>query len=441
MPRDTTLLVRVEVDGCRPRSKMVVQMMYPMTKAVDAAGYATDAVWRISVPGLSSRYARLQGGRKALEALLTKYSFADDVGCTYSLDPDAQTARNLLHNARKVGTQVDAEGLRRALGHRRGTRWLRASREAVLRYAKEEEETTTASDLGTCHFLTRGIAQLSEASGICWYSSMFWSILASDDLRQHVMEHIARRRGECEHCAYLYAELPKVLHSQAASEAVRRYLYEKLCIGDCPDQAPELDGQNGASMAMLLCGALKLPITTVLAPWMKDAGDVTLKDAQGRDAAMPPKPGPGDKRAILLVRTYRSRWAAPEHLEYQGRKYRLVSALVGSEYCGHQVAISRSCEPDTWSVSDSDGIRLGVLPLCFRRPRDVPWHRLMKQMIPVSNSTANSNFCDMAPGGRHPLKLMHDSLKAQGLGEFTAHVDTEDTSQDLINVDYWYLSE
>lgn len=426
-----SVVVRVEVDGCSHGRKMVLQMMYPLGTSV-ADGCVTNAVWRLSVPGLPSRYMRLSRGRGSLRSLLEKYSFADDEGCAYSLDPEAQTAQNVAHNARKIGEVVDAGSVRHALGAGRSTRWLSAKRDEVLRYVPTAE-------MGGCHFAKTGIAQLSEASGICWFSSLWFSLLSAPELYEHITAHVRRRRSECAHCKYLCEHMPKMLGSQTESEAVRRYLYDAMHIGDDPRQAPELDGQNGASMGALLFGGLRLPVVTLLAPWLKRT-DVALQDAQGRDAPMPPEPAPGE-RSLLLVRTYRTRWRAPEALAWGGRRYTLMSALIGSEFCGHQISVARSCESETWAVSDSDGIRLGVLPICFRKPKGVAWATLVPQMIPFSNATSTSTFCDMSPGGRHPLKLMHDTLRAQGADGVLAGIDTDSKAHDLINVDYWYLED
>lgn len=442
------IVVRVEIDGCEgghsDASKLRLQMMWPMSTAVKD-GFVVNSVWRISVHGLPSRYVRLTKGKSSLISLLEKYSFTDDKGCAYSLKPEDQIAQNLVHNAQKVGELgVDASAVREAMltkAPRRRTRWYRADRDEVLRYAPKDH----GERMGTCHFQKMGIAQLSEVSGICWYSSLWYSLLSPPDMYTHLQRHMQRRRSECEHCAHLCNCLPKILHSQAESEAVRRYIYDRLSIGDDPSQAGELDGQNGGSMCALLFGALKVPMITVLGPWLERA-DIELNDSRDRKAPMPPDPQEGD-RAILMVRTYRNRWQAPETLLWpprptmgtKQRNYVLQSALIGSELCGHQIAIARSCEPETWSVSDSDGIRLGILPIAFRKPASLSWHALVPSMIPYSNATRTSEFCDMSPGGRHPLKVLHDTLKTQGLERYLQHVDTESTAHDLINVDYVYL--
>lgn len=427
------VIVRVEVDGCSGDDKMVLQMMHPLSRQV-ADGCVVDSVWRLTVPKLPHRYVRLNQGRDSLQSLLQKYSFTDGNECSYSLEPDRQIVQNLLHNSRKIGERIDAGTVRQALrgAATRKTRWFRADEAEVLRYVP-------SSEIGRCHFQKTGIAQLSELSGVCWYSAMLYALCNPPELRQHLQRHLEARRRECPHCDYLHHHLPKVLNSQAESEAVRRYLYEKMHIGDNPDQDPTLDGQNGGSCATLVCGAIRLPLVTLIAPWLKRA-DVVLNDAHDRPAAMPPEPAAQD-RSVLVVRTYRTRWKAPETLQWGGRAYRLMSALIGSEFCGHQIAIARSCEADTWSVSDSDGIRLGILPICFRKPKGTPFHELAPRMIPYSNATSTSNFCDMSLGGRHPLKVLHDTLRSQGLAEVTHDIDSDSTAHDLINVDYVYLQE
>ena len=428
------VVVRVEVDGCAAGSMMVLQMMHPLDRAIKD-GCVVDSVWKISVPGMPTRYTRLKNGRASLRALLEKYSFSDKDGCAYSNNPEAQTLRNITSNARKTGELVDLEQARRVLaGSRRKTRWRTAATDEVLRYVLDSKE------IDGCHFRKQGIAQLSERSGICWYSSLWFSLLSAPALYEHIAGHVRRRRATCSHCSYLNEHMPNILHSAAESESVRRYLFERMHIGDNPDQNPEDDGQNGASMGALLFGGIQLPMETVVAPWMKSADDLPLEDARGRRAVMPPAPSK-DSRAVLLVRTYRTRWKAPERMEWNGRSYTLMSALIGSEFCGHQIAIARSCQPETWAVSDSDGIRLGILPICFRKPKGVAWAELAPRMIPFSNATNDSQFCDMSTSGRHPLKLLHDALAAQGAGDAMGAVDTDSRAHDLINVDLWYLED
>lgn len=429
------VVVRVEIDGCGEASKdrLVLQMMWPHASAVKKQ-FVQDSVWRLSVPGLPSRYVRLSDGEHSLRTLLEKYTFTDASGCAYSMHPNQQIADNWAHNAQKIGApSVDTQAVYAALKKKRdrSVRWLTADAAEVRRYVQSPE----SPEIDRCHFNTKGIAQLSATSGICWYSSMWFAILSPPKLRAHIYSHLEQRSKKCEHCAYLLRHLPKILNSQTESEAVRRYLYEALSIGNCPDQAPEEDGENGGSMATLVCGAIRIPMRVALAPWLKPA-DVPIKDAKGREAALPPVPGENE-RDILMVRTYRTRWAASETLAWGGRRYILMSMLIGSEHCGHQIGVARSCEDDTWAISDSDGIRKGVLPMCFRKPTGTKWATLAPKMVPYSNATSESEFCDMAPGGRHPLQTLHDTLKAQGLDAIARRIET--SGKDLINVDYIYL--
>ena len=118
-----------------------------------------------------------------------------------------------------------------------------------------------------------------------------------------------------------------------------------------------------------------------------------------------------------------------------------MSALSGSEYCGHQVAISRSCEDCTWSLSDSDAIRLGISPLCFRVDPKRPWHETVTRVIPHSNATSTSEFCDMSPKPRHPMQLMRDTMQPHAdAARQLAHAK-DDAEFHLVNVEYFYLED
>ncbi len=430
------VVVRVEVDGCDKGGVcMHVEMMYPISeKVVD--GCVEDAVWRICTVGVPDRYTRLTRGRSALSSLLEKYSFVDANGCAYSARPETHARVNLMNNAHKTGHVVDSAGVYDELSATpRRTRWLKARLADVL--ARQSSSATPG--VGNCHFKSTGIAQLSERSGVCWYSSLFFSLLFSPQMYDFLLAHVTRRAKECAHCAFLRDHFPDVLRNQEVSERVRRYLYEKLDIGDSPDQPPELDGQNGCSMATILLQRLDVPVITLMAPEMEEA-HIPLKDA--RDVVIPPPRTPRkDERALLIVRTYRSRWRVPELVMYPrdstaARRYRLMSAFIGSEFCGHQVSVSRSCEPEMWSFSDSDAIRLGISPLCFHVPRTHAWHDVVTRAIPYSNASHNSEFCDMSPSGRHPLKVLDEHLRATNIASYIAHVDTSSSTHDLVNVDY-----
>ena len=192
-----------------------------------------------------------------------------------------------------------------------------------------------------------------------------------------------------------------ILMRQDTSEAIRKYMYDKLAIGDDPEQAPELDGQNGASMATLLCKAIEMPMITALVHENAlKATDFPIENAKGFRVDPPPKPH-STERCILLVRTHRSRWRAPERLKFAGRSFTLQSCLIGSEHCGHQTAVARSTcdhtnddQNNVWAYSDSDAIRLGIHPILFRKPPNMPWHSCVSAAIPHSNANASSNFCD-----------------------------------------------
>lgn len=423
------VLVKIVMDGCSDSVVMTLQMMFPVSEQV-VGSCVQDAVWRMRVCGVPDRYMRITNGRSAIDAMLEKYTFSDGHGCGYSASPDVHACQNMQSNARKIGESVSGDKVLSLLEkRRREVRYLYSNREEVLKHK--------ASSIGKCHFSLKGIAQLSDKSGICWYSSLFFSLLVPPQLKDFLYDHLQSRSKACPHCGYLEGRLKGIMNDQSLSEEVRRYMYESMHIGDCPDQAPELDGQNGCSMATLLLGMLDVPALTIVSPSLKEV-DIKLKNSLGRVCDQPRHPRMDDT-CVLFVRSHRSRWRAPYILVHKGMRFVLMSALIGSEFCGHQVAVARSCEPDTWGLSDSDGIRLGMSPIFFKIPRGREWHSVVTKCIPHSNSTSTSNFCDMSPSNRHPLKPIHDQLASQGINIISDSVDVDATKHDLINVDYIYL--
>ena len=126
-------------------------------------------------------------------------------------------------------------------------------------------------------------------------------------------------------------------------------------------------------------------------------------------------------------------------LSWGGGEYDLNAVMVGSEFCGHQTCIARSCEADTWMFSDSDAIRQGISPICFRKPRGAAWHALMRDVLPTSNASDTTQWCDMYPSGRHPLHVVKRGLEAEGVHAPLRDVDTASRAHDLINCDYIYV--
>ena len=73
------------------------------------------------------------------------------------------------------------------------------------------------------------------------------------------------------------------------------------------------------------------------------------------------------------MRAFRTKWTpkAQARLVWQGRRYKLVGALIGSEHCGHQIGASAldvdNCA--TWALSDSDATQHGIGPLFWSMRR------------------------------------------------------------------------
>ena len=165
---------------------------------------------------------------------------------------------------------------------------------------------------------------------------------------------------------------------------------------------------------------------------------MNLNNSNNVSVAPPPHPETG-QRCLLGVRNYRSQWKPPEYLELLGRRWYLQSAFIGSEWCGHQVALARSCN-DRWSLYDSDGVRLGIGPLSWSVSSHEKWWEQVPYAVPFSNKGAQSKFCDVNPQNRHPLKIIHELLRAEGIRRFMKESQLENSQYMQVNVDWIYCS-
>jgi len=164
-------------------------------------------------------------------------------------------------------------------------------------------------------------------------------------------------------------------------------LFEHLGIGDDPDQAPELDGQNGYGQFARLCRTLGIPLITMYAPGMTQTPDA-LDGARAGDLA------------FLGVRTYRSLHVPSFKLEHGGRTWRLRSAMIGSEFCGHQIGLSSCCRTQRkWAVYDSDAVRQCIGPIAWDMGDEAgeeAWWRALEWIMPIHNATANISYSPFA---------------------------------------------
>jgi hypothetical protein len=410
MRPSTLKLYMVVVPGCAPGHKMRLHLSTEFSGTLDEYGVCLDALWRMRTPGLPDRWLRLWNGHKSLFALLKRYSFFDSLGCAYSAEPAQAMRRNAAECARATGSHPpDLADL-----HPR------------VAYAMRCRRSTRFAHAVPCHVPVHnvGVAQLSAQSGICWWGALWYALSFNGECRAVVDRAVAQLPGGPV-AAVLRETLPLVLNDGAASERLRSALFEHCGIGDRPGQSPELDGQNAYVQLTRLCEHLRIPLTTLHAPTghlgdgAVQGGGVTVDgtlgvangEARGSQGALH---GPG----LLGVRAHRKSHVPPFALSHGGHSWRLRSALVGSEFCGHQVALaSHGRDQRKWALYDADAVRDCIGPIAWDTGEGTgqsDWWTALEWILPLINSTDTSLFCDMNPRNRHPMEPIASAFGAAG---------------------------
>ena len=415
-------LRRVLIEGCSQKNGFTLALVHALSEKLDNRSTCTDGVWRVMTPGVPDRLVRLFNGSESILEFLTKYSFIGRDGCSFGIDTRANALANLKANATATGTSVDMrklEGLK--------------TRTPRFQYEPGPLPISTGA-LCEAGIVNVGMPQPSRNSGLCWYGSLWFSTIAPERTRSILLAHFASCRDATSRL--LTEHVPHILSSPERAETVRRHLFDVHNIGDNWSQNPEKDGQNGYSQFSMLCSALKFPLVTVIAPWLREAR-MDLTNSAGQRISPPPIPR-GGQPCLLGVRNYRTTWQPPEHLTILGRRWTLQSAFIGSEWCGHQVALARSCG-DRWALYDSDGVRLSIGPISWKVGFEHFWD-VLKYVIPFSNRSHQSKFCDMSPENKHPLKLVHALFEAEGIHNFMDKNSMYDKTHQQVNVDWIYSS-
>lgn len=417
-------LARVDLPGCVEGEFLALRLVRALDARRDASDCVLDGVWRIDKSGTRERQVRLLRGRASIDELLDKYTLLDGDECSFNASPDEYLRRNAEYNARQTGEALGGEidvaphRMRRAGGP------AFVYSEAALPLGALPCERAL-DDVG--------IPQRTIDSGICWWGSLWFAVMYPPPVRAVFL-------AGCAADPTLRALCERVLRAPDSSEPLRRHVYDTYAIGDDPAQAPHLDGQNGFGQFSLLCSALQIPLVTLMAPWM-EAVRMALPNARKEQVPPPPRADP-TRPALLGVRTYRSHWRPPHALEHGGRRWLLQSAWVGSEYCGHQCALARvdACEPgvEQWALYDSDGVRLGIGPITWHTTAAEWWDELPRVM-PFTNKSASSKFCDMCPHNRHPMELVQRLLKVPAMERAAERMRSDAFRQ--VNVDWLYTSD
>jgi hypothetical protein len=275
-----------------------------------------------------------------------------------------------------------------------------------------------------------GVPQRTATSGICWFCSMCFVMLFEKNMRELFQRRAPHNLAE---------KLVGVLQDPASAEDLRVHLFNHLALGDDPRQDPLLDGQNGFVQLCILLSALDIPVVRLLAPEMLESTDHVL-DQHQRPCPLRNTPR-SDETSLLVVRVFRTRWSPTPRFVHRGRRYRLTAALIGSEHCGHQVAVSTVALPScsTWALSDSDATRKGIGPMYWsvrrksnesKRAYLARWRRMWSDMIPATIFGGN-DVCDLNPINRSTYTLQ----------KYSRTVDDNSGKPGVVNTDFIYMSQ
>ena len=348
--------------------------------------YKNEKWWCVSSPGHPDRWVKLHNDG-AIAPFVKSYAYIDQKGCVNSV----------------VGRYLTGAPI--SLTSNRTLDGLNATQRA-----------------------TTGIPQRVHNSGLCWYCAMCFVMFFPKQMRDLLFA-----KGTPEFRAMSQG----VLNNPTAAEKLRRFLYNRYALGDVPDQHPELDGQNGFSQMCILMAHFDIPIIRLFGPKHYEIKD-SITDQRGNRLNLRSNPREGEA-SLLAVRCFRTKWMPKRRLTHNGRRYKLIALLIGSEHCGHQIAAStcdlRICR---WAVSDSDATQRGIGPMFWsihQKPGESresfkrQWQQMWEHLIPVT-IFGRSEMCDLNPTNRPTHEL-----------EKYAKIVGQNSKPGVVNTDYIYINE
>lgn len=355
--------------------------------------YGNETNWYLVSDGKQERWVRLFS-KNALQTLVTQYAYLDTNECL-----------NIARHGRNL--QIE-----------RGAPYTVRSSPVLNHLSKRVRDI-------------RGVEQHASNSGICWYAAMCFVMFLSTQMTDLL---VSKANDE------LRSHMQNVLTDRKKAEALRHHLYFQYALGDRPNQNPMYDGQNGFTQLCILLAKLDIPTVRLLAPELT-AIVLPVQDQNKTPLTLRTMPSP-QETALLVVRNFRSKWRPRAKITYSpsgrkedGRTYRLIGLMIGSEYCQHQIGASAvdlnmCC---TWGLCDADASSRGIGPLFWttrrRKHESVKdymsrWQSTWEKMIPAT-LFGNNQVCDLNPSNRPP-RALEQSLP--------------DDRPGVVNTDFIYMS-
>jgi hypothetical protein len=333
-------------------------------------GIVRDGWWVISSHPLPDRYVRLSKGKESLERLLYNYGFMDNDLCVH----------------------------------------YKSGKLTLIGNLKELEEKEVKIPRSAQNVI--GIPQRTSNSGICWYAATCHAFFYCTELKEFIKTKTTDN--------VFKKMIDTCLESPSASEDLRKKLWNDFSFGDDVNQNPELDGQNGLSQFCILASKLDIPMYRF---FIDEENTIKMSDAvkdQKKQLCNIRDTANSKEGILLVVRFYRgnhhSKHIPARKIMYKGRKFSLVSILMGSMDCGHQISaatrtVSRSESWRKWAITDSDASRYGIGPVHFKITdkesiNKEKWWSNWRYMVPVT-MFGNNRMCDLSPQN-HPTKSLEN---------------------------------
>lgn len=326
-------------------------MMAPVEyDIIDADPFLRDAWWAVDTQKVERRYVHLTKGKVSLERVLTRNAFQDAEEC--------------LHKG------------------------------SGYAYLCPPEEIRPDGKVPWClkHNMLVGVPQRAVNSGICWYASVCLAFFTHPGLREYVLRSYPPDMASWARNA---------LYQRKDAEALRHKMFYDYHVGDDPRQPPTQDGQNGVTQMLVLFAKLGVKVDVVYGPTMTPTPN-DLRDKKGtlcRFDSSPPRPGEGH---VFIVRCFRTRWMPKRWMAWRGRTYQMISFVIGSEHCRHQIGASTMDETCThWVSCCADASYQGVSPVFWRFKREYTDQQFWDQWRKLLFLTVfHDGVCDFSPTNR-----------------------------------------
>lgn len=322
----------------------------------DASGVSPDGWWAVTSRGLPDRYYRIRGGSSSLHAFLRRFAFLDKEDCVHH-------------------------------------------KEAILVY------DTGATSFGDVPVCTRaremtGVPQFYANSGVCWFASLCWVLLANEYMKALILPYFPSK---------MHADVHACLFDRDAAERFRKYLWYDLHVGDDVERDPLEDGQNGGGEFLVMCAALGIPLfcyeCTNRSTGRMKMFTGQVRDKSGRQKAIVTPCPSAPHLLVLRFEDGNHEKVCPikRSIVLGGRSYMLVGCFLGQRKCGHQIALACvDMEEGLWGVTDADAHKDGTGPMFCRIPcsqAEHRWWEAWRYIVSLTRFTGKSgrDFCPLSP--------------------------------------------